>query len=97
MNYKEGDITGFNTHIHYVDGMPIDCNSKSYKYILELEKENKELKLNQKNFIKWLENEIDRKEKVYKEPTNIPLIAREINTMKKILDKFRGIYENTKN
>lgn len=44
MNYKESDITGFNTHIHYVDGIPIDCNPKSYKYILELEKENKRLK-----------------------------------------------------
>lgn len=44
MNYKEGDITGFNTHIHYVNGIPMDCCPKAYKYILELEKENKRLK-----------------------------------------------------
>lgn len=44
MNINEKDITGFNTHIHYVNGIPMDCCPKSYKYILELEKENKLLK-----------------------------------------------------
>lgn len=44
MNYKEGDITKFNTIIHIVDNMPMDCYAKSYKYILKIEKENTNLK-----------------------------------------------------
>lgn len=44
MNYKEGDITKYNTIIHIVDNMPMDCYVKSYMYILKIENKNTNLK-----------------------------------------------------
>lgn len=80
MNYKEGDITKFNTIIHIVDNMPMDCYVKSYMYILKIENENTNLK--------QALNEIKEIVKGYM-PTN-QSVCKAMDEIEKIIDKVGG-------
>lgn len=100
MNYKEGYITRFNTHIHYVNGIPMDCCPKSYKYILELEKENKslkdKLKATRKGLNKVLSKRKKWKDRYYKERRKNKQLEQALNEIKEYIKSWT-VYECDKN
>lgn len=79
---KEGDITAFNTIVHIVNGTPMDCLAKSYKYILQLEQENTGLK-KQNEFLMTRDNKCQMLEQVFGKLNN-----NLINSIKSITNKL---------